>query len=287
MRIPKKSDFLGHSLTSMSNFCVYEGLPKPFKGPSPSSLIFLLTFISNRNTSSGFMNKLFTQALSIIGIISIAAIAASCGGGKTSSQAENSAAFDSVKTPRYSGYTAVAVTHSVKDYHSWLKVYTDISDPDSRLSVFASPDDPNLITVFELTKSYSDAKNSFSSETFKKELLEEGVTSEPVYNFYDIKYRASGKTDKVYRLGVSHAVGDYEKWKKEFDADEPIRAEAGLELRAISTNADDPLMINVMFATDNIDKAKNLINSEELRKRMAEGGVRSEPVFTVLRVPVE
>lgn len=231
------------------------------------------------------MNKLLTQALSIIGAFSVLILVAGCGGGKTSSQAENSAAFDSVKTPPYSGYTAVAVTHSVKDYHSWLKVYTDVSDPDSRLSVYASPDDPNLITVFELTKSHNDAKNSFSSDNIKKAMLEEGVTSEPVYNYYDIKFRASGKTNKIYRLGVTHAIANYEKWKREFDLDEPVRAEAGLELRAISTNADDPLLVNVMFATDNIDKAKTLINSDELRKRMTEGGVRSEPVFTVLKVP--
>lgn len=233
------------------------------------------------------MNKLFSQALSMISVISILILGAACGRGNKGSEAENSAAFDSVKVPQYSGYTAVAVTHSVKDYHSWLKVYTDVSDPDSRLSVFASPDDPNLITVFQLTKSYTDAKNSFSSESFKNELLAEGVISEPVLSYYDIKYRASDKTEKVYRLGVNHAVANYEKWKKEFDLDEPIRMEAGLELRAISTNADDPLMVNVMFATDNIDKAKSLINSDELKKRMAEGGVKSEPVFTVLRVPLE
>ena len=233
------------------------------------------------------MNKLLVQVLSMISVTSILILAAGCSRGNKSSEAENSAAFDSVKVPPYSGYTAVAVTHSVKDYHSWLKVYTDVSDPDSRLSVFASPDDPNLITVFELTKSYTDAKNSFSSESFKSELLAEGVISEPVLSYYDIKYRASSQTDKIYRLGVSHAVADYEKWKKEFDLDEPIRTEAGLELRAISTNADDPLMVNVMFATDNIDRAKSLINSDELKKRMAEGGVKSEPVFTVLRVPLE
>lgn len=232
------------------------------------------------------MNKPLIQALSMISVISILILSAGCGSRNKSSEAQNSAAFDSVKVPPYSGYTAVAVTHSVKDYHSWLKVYTDVSDPDSRLSVYASPDDPNLITVFELTKSYTDAKNSFSSENFKKELLDEGVTSEPVLSYFDIKYRASSKTEKTYRLGITHSVANYEKWKKEFDLDEPVRAEAGLELRAISTNADDPLMINVMFATDNIDRAKTLINSDELKKRMTEGGVKSEPILTVLRVPL-
>ena len=204
-----------------------------------------------------------------------------------SSQTENAAAFDSVKLGAYSGYTAVRMTHEVKDFNEWLKVYTNRSDPDSRLSIYASPEDPNLITVFELTKSHEEARNAFSSHQFEEVLQEEGVTSKPVVNYYDIKFRVSGKTEKLYRLGVSHQVQDYEKWKKVFDEDEPIRAKANLELRAISTNAENPNMVNIMFATDDIEKAKEVINSDELRKRMAEAGVQSEPVFFVFIVPME
>jgi hypothetical protein len=80
-------------------------------------------------------------------------------------------------------------------------------------------------------------------------------------------------------------VNDFEHWKKVFDEDEPVRAKADLELRAISTNADNSSMVNILFATDDLDKAKKVINSEELRKRMQEAGVRSEPVFAVFRVP--
>jgi len=208
-----------------------------------------------------------------------------CGGENKYSQSENSVAFDSIKVSPYSGNTAVAITHSVKDYEEWLKVYTDVSDPDSRLSVYASPDDPNLITVFALTKSHSDAKNAFDSEASKKAMDEAGVTSPPVLHYYDVRYRASDATDKIYRVGVSHVVINYDQWKKIFDEDEPIRREAGLELRAISTNADDPTMVNIMFATNDVDKAKDLIHSDDLKKRMAESGVRSEPELTVLKVP--
>ncbi|CAN5428899.1 hypothetical protein BH10BAC4_BH10BAC4_20860 [soil metagenome] len=231
------------------------------------------------------MNKLKMPALSILGVSILFLLAAGCGGGTATQQSENSIAFDSVKLPAYSGYTAVSVTHSVNDYHEWLKVYVDVSDPNSRISIYTSPDDPNLITVFELTKSHDDAKKSFGSDEMKKAMKDAGVTSQPVFQFYDIKYKSSSATEKRYRLGVTHAVADYDTWKREFDKDEPIRAKAGLELRAISTNADDSDIVNVMFATDNVDKAKGLINSNDLKKRMSEGGVRSEPKLTVLKVP--
>ena len=229
------------------------------------------------------MNKM---ASSISGLASLVMfiLMVACGG-KNSHQAENAAAFDSVRLGSYSGYTEVEMTHKVKDYKEWLKVYADRSDPDSRLSIFASPEDPNLITIFELTNSHEAARNAFSSQQFAEVMRDEGVTSEPIFNYYDIRFRESGKTNKLYRLGVSHEVQDYEKWKKIFDEDEPVRARANLELRAISTNAENPKMVNIMFATDDIDKAKEVINSDELRKRMTEAGVRSEPVFAIFRVP--
>ncbi len=244
--------------------------------------VFLVTF--HTNATAMIIMKKQIHAPCLPGVFFLLILAAGCGGKNSTKQAENSAAFDSVKLPTYSGYTAVAITHSVKDFGSWLEMYLKFSDPESRISVYASPDDPNLITVFEFTKSHKDAKNSFDSEEFKKAMGEAGVTSEPAYRYFDIKYRASSKTDKVYRLGVTHTIEDYSKWKKAFDEDEPLRIEAGLELRAISTNADDPAIVNVMFATNDIDKAKNLINSDELKKKMSAAGVRSEPEFTVLTV---
>jgi len=209
----------------------------------------------------------------------------SCGGGKASRSEADSQAFDSIRVSAYSGYTAVAVTQHVQNYDSWLKAYSDVSNPESRLSIYASPDDPNLITVFELTRSHQDARNNFASAQQKDAMQKAGVVGEPAYQYYDIKFRTSMPTNKHYRLGVSHAVEDYDRWKKVFDEDEPIRSEAELELRAISTNADDPTMVNIMFATDDIEKAKNLINTGDLKKRMHEAGVLTEPSFSVFKVP--
>ncbi len=208
-----------------------------------------------------------------------------CGGDKSANENDNSTAFDSVKAPVYSGNTAVAVTHEVKDYGEWLKVYNSTSDPASRLSIYASPDDPNLITVFALTKTHEDAKNVFNSPEFKAALVTSGVTSEPVFKYFDIKYQNPEKTDKKYRLGVSHPVKDFAHWRRVFDEDEKIRTDAGLELRAISTSADDPSMIHIMFATNDVDRAKDLIHSNDLKKRMAEGGVIGEPTLTVFKTP--
>ncbi len=208
----------------------------------------------------------------------------SCGSKKVE-QGASEVAFDTVRLTLYSGSTAIAITHEVSDYTMWLNKYSELSDPESRLTVFASPEDPNLITVFELTKSHNEAKSAFTSPRFKETLDAEGVITNPILNYFDVRFRETARTNKVYRLGVSHEVEDYDQWRKVFDADQPIRAKANLELRAISTDADNPLMVNILFATDDLDRAKEVINSDELKKRMKEAGVRSEPVFAVFRVP--
>ncbi len=214
----------------------------------------------------------------------VALLLAACGV-KNADQTADEVAFDSVRLTAYSGATAVGMTHEVRDYNSWLKAYSELSDPESRLSIFASPEDPNLITVFELTKSHNEAKSIYTSTRFKKTLDAEGVTTNPILSFFDVKFRESSPTDKIYRLGVSHEVQDYDNWKKIFDEDNHIRVKANLELRAISTSADNPLMVNILFATDDIERAKEVINSDELKKRMTEAGVKTEPSFAVFRVP--
>lgn len=192
----------------------------------------------------------------------------------------------SKETPKvYSGATAVGITHSVKDYAAWLAVYKAKSDSEARVSLYVSPDDPNLVTVYMLTTSHADAKEMAASADLKKSMEEAGVTSEPKFIYLDMKYRAQGKSLKKYRVLVQHEVADYDAWKKVFDADEARRTEAGLELRGISINADNPKQVGLMFATEDPEKIKGMIASDELKAKMKEGGVTSEPVVSVMMLP--
>jgi len=232
------------------------------------------------------MNKLLASYLFTLGAATLFFLLSGCSG-TSSQQSENSAAFDSVRAPSYSGETEVAITHSVKDYKEWLEVYNKNSDPNARVSIYTSSDDPNLITIYELTRSHDDARSAFNSEINKNVRKAAGVNSDPIVTFYDVRYRTDIETDKLYRLGVSHVVADYVKWKKGFDEDEPIRAEAGLELRSIATNADNPNIVHVIFATNDIEKARDVITSVDLKKRMKEAGVISGPDLIVLKIPIQ
>lgn len=225
------------------------------------------------------MKKLLNLAFSGIGLALVASLLINCGG-KTGKDTKP-------ETPPvvYSGTTGIGITHSVNNYADWLKVYLAKTDSNSRISIYTSPDDPNRVTVFMLSTSHADAKAMAASDQLKNDMKEAGVSSEPVITFFDIKYRAPGKSAKKYRISVNHEVADYDAWKKVFDADEPRRTEANLELRAISTDADNPKKVGIMFATEDPEKVKAMMSSDDLNAKMKEGGVVSEPVVVVLVLP--
>ena len=122
-------------------------------------------------------------------LILLTIVLAGCGG----KPSENS-------DTKYSGHTAMRITHAVRDFPAWLKVYKEVSDSASWISVYVSPDDPNLVTVYELTTSHAEARKKFSSEDMRRAMKRAGVSSEPIINFFDIKYRKTSKSNKVFQV---------------------------------------------------------------------------------------
>jgi hypothetical protein len=113
-----------------------------------------------------------TPRLTVSGLLVAAwsaVLVCSCGSPSTGSK-DKSSAFDSAKLVRYTGNTAISMTHEVHDFEAYVKAYRSLSDPDSRISIFASPDDPNLITVFELTTSHEEARSAIQTQAFKASL---------------------------------------------------------------------------------------------------------------------
>ena len=161
---------------------------------------------------------------------------ASCGGGGKEYSEESDDAEDSEEmameeeAPVYSGNTVVGVVHSVADLAKWVEVYEEVSVPEGRISYYTNVDNPDEITVFELTTSHAEAKEGFASEDLKAEMERAGVTSEPVFTYYDMQYMNQATSEATYRAGISHEVKDFASWKEKFEADDARRAEAGLEL---------------------------------------------------------
>ena len=79
------------------------------------------------------------------------------------------------------------------------------------------------------------------------------------------------------RLIIRHQVEDYEKWKPVFDEHESARREAGLRTLELLRNADNPAEILIEFAVSDDEKARQFVDSEDLRQKMKKAGVAEEP----------
>lgn len=217
-----------------------------------------------------------------------------CGGGKssydteteeeTAAETEMEAAAESESA--YSQKTVMRVVHEVEDFAKWHVGYEEKSDPEARISVYVNVDNPNEVTVFEFTKSHEEATAFIQSDEIKSAMDEYGVTTEPKLTLYDIKYLNLDE-DPIgnYRVVIQHEVSDYTSWKEKFDADAERRAEAGLQLRGLATLSDQPNMVHIFFATDNLEPVKNMLDDPEMKKVMDDAGVISEPAVVFLTTP--
>jgi hypothetical protein len=87
--------------------------------------------------------------------------------------------------------------------------------------------------------------------------------------------------DKVYAL-VRHKVADYDRWYEVYAQDTEARIESGFHEMRIFSQMDDPNNVFILFEVDDLEKAKERMDSQELRDKMQEAGVMDKPDFYFL-----
>ena len=78
-------------------------------------------------------------------------------------------------------------------------------------------------------------------------------------------------------LLVRHKVEDYTKWKPAFDAHGTTRQASGSQGARLFRNAHDPNELVILFEWDDLEKAQQFAQSENLREAMQRAGVADQP----------
>lgn len=81
---------------------------------------------------------------------------------------------------------------------------------------------------------------------------------------------------------IRHKVADYPAWKKAYDAHLPLRQKAGLKQNQLLHGANGSNEVVILFSTDNLERAKEFAESEELRLTMQKAGVIGRPDVSFL-----
>jgi len=75
---------------------------------------------------------------------------------------------------------------------------------------------------------------------------------------------------------IRHSVSDYDHWKAVFDSFPPTTAGGALFAR-VNRAVDDPNTIAVVAGFETLEAANAFLDSPELKAKMEEAGVSSEP----------
>jgi quinol monooxygenase YgiN len=82
---------------------------------------------------------------------------------------------------------------------------------------------------------------------------------------------------------IRHKVKNYAKWKPIFDSHSEKRKASGSRNYRILHSVDDVNNLVLLFEWDNLENARQFIQSEDLHKTMQEAGVLDQPDIYYLK----
>ncbi len=78
-------------------------------------------------------------------------------------------------------------------------------------------------------------------------------------------------------LFVRHNVSDFDRWHSAFEDDKQNRDSHGLKLLGLHRGLEDSNDVTAVFDLDSVDRAREFLGSEDLKKSMMEAGVQGMP----------
>ncbi len=76
---------------------------------------------------------------------------------------------------------------------------------------------------------------------------------------------------------LNHEVKDYDEWRVVFDADEERRLKAGVKMKKVFRELDNPNKITMIGKASSLEAFQSFMNNPELKEKMEQGGVISMP----------
>jgi len=234
--------------------------------------------------------------LAVTTAVSLVLFLVSCGSGgdksKTSDQDTSQTKMSETTTdktpetpaaPKIAGI--VVVRHKVANYAKWKMGYDshDSARTAAGLSNYLIArglgKDSNMVAIVLKAQDMVRAKEFASSTDLKETMQKAGVIGMPTIDYDEFIWNDDSKIDQNMRLLVSHKVKSYAAWKQAFDGDKAAREAVGLVDRGIVHASGYANDVSVVFAVNDLAKAKAFIASKELKDKMTDAGVEGVPTF--------
>jgi hypothetical protein len=76
---------------------------------------------------------------------------------------------------------------------------------------------------------------------------------------------------------VRHDVADFDSWKPGFDEHGAVRSQYGLSDAGLYRDAENANSVTIVLTTDDVGRAREFLDSDDLRETMSKLGVVSQP----------
>lgn len=179
--------------------------------------------------------------------------------------------------------TIAILQHPVANFDTW-KPYFDRDDSARKsygitaIGIGRGIDDPNQVVMFFRIKDTATAMACMNRPELKDTMQAAGVTAPPTLDIVHTLRNDTTRTDLTDRILVKHKVKDFAAWLKVFD-DEGIdkRKTFGIVDRALGRGVADSNVVYIVFAVSDWNKANAHMQSDDLKKLMADAGVEGAP----------
>ena len=177
---------------------------------------------------------------------------------------------------------AVLVAHRVADYDAWKKVFDDHLPARKEAGCLGhhinrGADDPNMVYVYCPATDAGKARAFLDSADLVEVMKNAGVEGPPTVHVMRPMSADFIPDKKLAGVIISHAVEDYDTWRKVYDNFDLYRKESGIVGHAVNQEFDDPNRVIVYHQAESLNTLRAFVDSTELKERMREGGV-AEPL---------
>jgi hypothetical protein len=83
-------------------------------------------------------------------------------------------------------------------------------------------------------------------------------------------------------MTIQHKVANYAKWKPFYDGHDSARRANGLTSYVVARGINDPNMVLIALKMSDLEKAKSMASSQELKDRMKKAGVLGMPTINYI-----
>jgi len=196
----------------------------------------------------------------------------------------NNNAFGQSDSIQFKPFNVAVSKFIVNDYNEWRRIYDGDStirksNGMNAIAVANSIFNSNTVITAYVINDVEKVKAYVGSNEFQEKAKKAGVTNHQTFDFIQV-IRFNPPKSHLDFLEYAIKVKDFDQWLKAYDTEVASqRLEYGLIDEVVARGIDDKNLVHLVFLISDVEKAKQMMSSKKIKKRMLKQGVTEMPTF--------